>query len=102
MLGFFVSFLSSRLAVRPGLMMPMVLPPSALSFPKVVEQNLLVLLSVGEREGLKKRRLSRRFPFSLIGVLCCLTNKSPLYKPVGFSSGCLIRLCNKAYFKCKT
>lgn len=96
-----VSFLSLGIAVGPGLMMPIVLSPSALSFPKVVEQNLLVpLLWWGER--LEKERLSRGITFSLTGMLCCLTNKSPLYKPSGFSSDCLFHLCNKAYFKCKT
>lgn len=98
---FSVSFLSLGIAVGPGLMMPIVLSPSTLSFPKVVEQNLLVpLLWWGER--LEKERLSRGITFSLTGMLCCLTNKSPLYKPSGFSSDCLFHLCNKAYFKCKT
>lgn len=53
-------------------------------------------------ERLEKERLSRGITFSLTGMLCCLTNKSPLYKPSGFSSDCLFHLCNKAYFKCKT
>lgn len=62
---FSVSFLSLGIAVGPGLMMPIVLSPSALSFPKVVEQNLLVLLLWwGERETGKGKAFKRDHIFT--------------------------------------